>query len=334
MRHTFRFNIKNGMCEHMFDPEIREVIARKAYENDMDPAALLAVISVESGGRIFTKVNGLLEPIIRFEGHYFYRLLPKAKRNIAVTRGMAHRRAGGIKNSRFQRFRWEFLNNCIKLDRDAALQSTSWGVGQVMGSHWRWLGYASVDAMIFDVRKGIAGQCELMVRFIKKAKLVRFMEDQDWAGFARSYNGPGYKKNKYDLKMARAYKHFARLENANIFANGSDANSASDIVSNSVSRIDSARKRSVVKLLPKKIHRNAIAVLRLGNVGENVSALQMDLRSCGYLLSVDGDFGPITCRAVIAFQKTHELVADGIVGPRTYEVIGRFLPQPANLLRI
>lgn len=306
MPHTFCFIMKDWMLDLMFDPEIRDVIARIANENEMDAAALLAIISVECGGKIFTNINGKLEPIIRFEGHYFHRLLPKAKRNIAVVKGLAHRRAGHIKNSRYQKTRWRFLNKCILLDRDAALQSTSWGVGQVMGSHWRWLGYASVDAMIAGVRKGIGGQTELMVRFIKKANLERFIDTQDWAGFARSYNGPGYRKNKYDLKMAKAYKQYVRLENDN----------------------------NVVKLRIKKPNRNAFATLRLGDVGEAVRVLQSDLRNCGYLLFIDGDFGPVTRRAVIAFQKLHDLISDGIVGPRTYEMLGRLLPQPANLLQI
>lgn len=314
MSHTFIFNMKVGMSNLMFDAEIRDVIIRKANESDMDAAGLLAIISVESGGKVFANIDGKLEPLIRFEGHYFHRLLPKAKRNIAVTRGLANRRAGHIKNSRFQKYRWKFLKKCIALDRDAALQSTSWGVGQVMGSHWRWLGYASVDAMISEVRKGVGGQTELIVRFIKKAKLARFIDDQDWAGFARSYNGPGYKRNKYDVKMAKAYGRYVELLNASNLAHAKNSN--------------------VIKLKIKKSYRNASTVLRLGDVGEIVLALQMDLRACGYLLSADGDFGPITRRAVIAFQKLHDLVADGIVGPRTYEMIGRFLPQPANLLKI
>lgn len=288
----------------MLDLEIREAIKRIAVENNMDAASLLAVISVESGGKIFTNIGGKLEPVIRFEGHYFYRLLPKAKRNIAVTKGLAHRRVGYIKNSYSQKLRWQFLNKCIALDRDAALQSTSWGVGQVMGSHWRWLGYASVDAMISDVRRGIGGQAELMVRFIKKANLERFIETKDWPAFARSYNGPGYKKHKYDVKIAKAYKQYAALEN------GYDT--------------------AYLKI--NKGKRNSTAILRLGDCGEYVHALQLELRKCGFLIIVDGDFGPITRQAVMAFQKQNNLRVDGIVGPKTYEMLGRFLPQPANLL--
>ena len=63
------------------------------------PAALLAVVEVESGGRIGAKVNGRMEPMIRFEGHYFHRLLPKALRAIARDQRLAHPRAGRVANT-------------------------------------------------------------------------------------------------------------------------------------------------------------------------------------------------------------------------------------------
>ncbi|MNL61260.1 hypothetical protein D3C87_1851660 [compost metagenome] len=32
-----------------------------------------------------------------------------------------------------------------------------------------------------------------------------------WADFARRYNGPAYKENDYDTKLAKAYDHFAKI---------------------------------------------------------------------------------------------------------------------------
>jgi len=53
--------------------------------------------------------------------------------------------------------------------------------------------------------------------------------------------------------------------------------------------------------------------LTRGAKGERVRWLQ---RVLGVL--VDGDFGPATQQAVIAFQGQHQLTADGIVGPKTF----------------
>ena len=72
--------------------------------------------------------------------------------------------------------------------------------------------------------------------------------------------------------------------------------------------------------------------LKLGSQGVMVRELQNDLRKLGYLLKTDGDFGPVTQKTVRLFQKDKWFKADGIVGPKTQEMIARFLPQPANLL--
>jgi N-acetylmuramoyl-L-alanine amidase CwlA len=56
--------------------------------------------------------------------------------------------------------------------------------------------------------------------------------------------------------------------------------------------------------------------LKKGSKGEDVKVLQ---RALG--ITDDGDFGPGTEKAVKEFQKNHGLVADGIVGNKTWEVI-------------
>jgi len=117
----------------MFDQDMRTQIAATAKALNVLPEALLAVVEVESGGRTGAKVNGRLEPMIRFEGHYFYRLLPKRLRSHAWDQGLAHPRAGRIANPRNQTRRWTKLKQAIRINRIAALSSVSWGVVQVMG---------------------------------------------------------------------------------------------------------------------------------------------------------------------------------------------------------
>jgi hypothetical protein len=57
--------------------------------------------------------------------------------------------------------------------------------------------------------------------------------------------------------------------------------------------------------------------LKMGDEGEDVKWLQGKLG-----VTPDGDFGPGTKNAVIAFQKKHDLGADGIVGARTRQALG------------
>lgn len=63
-----------------------------------------------------------------------------------------------------------------------------------------------------------------------------------------------------------------------------------------------------------------------GSTGPYVRLIQSLLKRIGYnITTVDGIFGNETSRAVISFQRNNGLVADGIVGPATWEVLNRLL---------
>ncbi|PKM76088.1 MAG: hypothetical protein CVU90_14295 [Firmicutes bacterium HGW-Firmicutes-15] len=75
--------------------------------------------------------------------------------------------------------------------------------------------------------------------------------------------------------------------------------------------------------------------LTLGSRGSSVSQLQKDLTGLGfYTNSIDGSFGPKTYNAVVNFQKSRGLKADGIVGPITKSAlnvaIGIVSPPPVS----
>ena len=60
-------------------------------------------------------------------------------------------------------------------------------------------------------------------------------------------------------------------------------------------------------------------VLRKGMSGADVKELQVKLG----VKPVNGTFGPTTLKAVINFQRKHDLAADGIVGPKTFaQIVG------------
>jgi peptidoglycan hydrolase-like protein with peptidoglycan-binding domain len=56
--------------------------------------------------------------------------------------------------------------------------------------------------------------------------------------------------------------------------------------------------------------------LRRGSQGDFVKTVQRDLN-----LSCDGNFGGQTEAAVRNFQRTHNMVPDGIVGPKTWTAL-------------
>jgi peptidoglycan hydrolase-like protein with peptidoglycan-binding domain len=57
--------------------------------------------------------------------------------------------------------------------------------------------------------------------------------------------------------------------------------------------------------------------------GETVKEIQRALRDAGFDPgTIDGEYGPITCAAVRAYQAVRHLLADGEVGPKTARSLG------------
>ncbi len=189
----------------MFSRLTATEIEKAAREFGLEPAALLAIAEIESAGQVFAKVDGRNEPLIRFEGHYFDRRLSGAKQDKARAAGLASPTAGTVANPRAQAARWQMLDRAADIDHQAAYESTSWGLGQVMGAHWRWLGFDDVDALVTEARSGAAGQARLMARYLDKAGLTDALNRHDWEAVGHGYNGPGFRKNGYHLKLADAY---------------------------------------------------------------------------------------------------------------------------------
>ncbi|WP_299937952.1 N-acetylmuramidase domain-containing protein [uncultured Nitratireductor sp.] len=269
------------------DAEIGE-IRDAALAAGLEPALLLAVAQVESGGQVSAMVRGRAEPPIRFEGHYFDRRLSGAKQAAARAAGLASPEAGAVANPRSQAARWALLKEAARIDRKAAYESVSWGVGQVMGAHWSWLGFADVEALVAEAREGLAGQMRLMLRYIEKAGLKEPLAAHDWARFARGYNGPGYRRNRYDRKLAQAYRAYAGK------------------------RVEGRQA--------------ADGLLKMGARGEAVESVQTMLSAQGYPVAVDGVFGRRTEEALKRFQAEAGVTVDGVVGPVTRAALRRSLP--------
>lgn len=271
--------------------------ARLAAEKlGIELAAMLAVIEIESAFQFFATVNGKQEPVIRWEGHYFDRRLSGGARAEARALGLAHPTAGAVKNPASQEKRWAMLDRALEINAKAALESASYGAGQVMGANWQALQYRNVESLVNAARSGKAGQIDMMARFIEANGLAGALQRRDWAAFARGYNGPAFAKNGYHTKLAAAYDRYAR---------GLPVTATADL------------------------RLSASGMLRLGSTGARVRELQHLLIRAGHPLQVDGDFGPATHSAVHFFQTLSGLEADGVAGPQTLAALDRFR-QGAN----
>ena len=169
---------------------------------DAPPAALWAVLSVETSG------SGYLvdrRPKILFERHIFHRLT--GGQYDASNPDISAPTPGGYGPSGAHQY--DRLQAALQLDEDAALKSASWGLGQIMGGNFQFAGYDDVDDMVQDFVGSEDAQLLGMAHFIDAGGLGAKLAAQDWAGFARAYNGPNYAANAYDAKLAQAYGRYA-----------------------------------------------------------------------------------------------------------------------------
>lgn len=170
----------------------------------VEVAAIKAVASVETKGSAWESVG---IPRILYERHIMARLL-KAKgiSLVGLPADLVNTTPGGYGKYSEQHGK---LDRAVKIDRECALQSCSWGMFQIMGFNYKLCGYSTLQDFINAMYTSEAKQLEAFVGFIKSnPKLHQALKDKNWPVVAAQYNGPEYKKNSYDTKLAEAYKQF------------------------------------------------------------------------------------------------------------------------------
>ena len=101
------------------------------------------------------------------------------------------------------------LQRAMALDREAALKSASWGKFQIMGFNSFMVGFDSIQGFVNAMYAGEREHLLAFVKYVQVSGLSTALRKQDWAGFAKGYNGPEYAANNYDGKMADAHRMFA-----------------------------------------------------------------------------------------------------------------------------
>lgn len=194
----------------MLPMNVLDIIGVEAVEHGLPKANLAAVIDVESRGQVFANVGGQLLPLILFEPHIFYRRLTGAARDEAVQAKLASKSWNKRLYPKTQGARWEQIELAADLltrhglDPNIAGECASYGVGQVMGYHWKSLGFSNFQAFWDRMMSGAEGQIEIMIRYIKVNSLDDEIIDGRWPAFFRGYNGPDYKRGGYDKKIGAA----------------------------------------------------------------------------------------------------------------------------------
>ena len=173
-----------------------------------------AIKDVESNGSGFVFSN---HPTILFEGHVFWKQLEKRgidpnKKNdsdiLYKSWTKDHYKGDVAEHVRLEKAR--------QIYRAAAEASASWGLFQIMGSNYKACGCSSVSEFVERMCTSEREQLMLFVEFIKYNKMDQFLKPGNiqWAEFAKRYNGAGYEKNKYHIKLQNAYSYY-KMRNKN-----------------------------------------------------------------------------------------------------------------------
>jgi hypothetical protein len=164
-----------------------------------------AVLDVESAGSGFDSKG---RPKMLFEPHIFYRQLKGAERDKAVAAGLAYPKW----KRNYPKDSYPRLEKAIAINKNAALRSASWGLGQIMGFNHGAAGYDSALKMVQAFMKDEDAHLEAMINFIVTNGLDDELRRHDWAGFARGYNGSGYAKHNYHGRLKAAYDKWSKIK--------------------------------------------------------------------------------------------------------------------------
>lgn len=179
-----------------------------------EQATIKAVIEVESSGAGFL-ADG--QPKILFEPHAFWKQL----KSIGIDPAALVTKDPSLSNILYPIWgskpygkmseQHTRLKRAVEINKDAALKSASWGLFQIMGYNFSRTGSCDLQNFINRMYENEAEHLEMFITYIKNTGLDDELRARDWAGFAYQYNGAGYRKNKYDIKLKTAYEKYKKI---------------------------------------------------------------------------------------------------------------------------
>ena len=173
-----------------------------AVANDLSVSApeIWTVMAIETSGCGYLPDR---RPQILFERHIFHKLTGGQYDDGDISDptpgGYGQRGAA----------QYDRLARAIAKDRRAALQSASWGLGQVMGMNFAVAGFGDVEDMVVAMVGSEDQQLLAMGKFLTRTGLGASLRAHNWAAFARGYNGPNYAINRYDVRLNAEYQKYS-----------------------------------------------------------------------------------------------------------------------------
>ncbi len=193
-------------------------IDKLAVEFGLEPKVIKAVMAVESAGSGFDSKTKLIkiqfEPTIMHQqllakkiDHTFAPVYKVVNGKSVLTSYKLDCKGLTLTNGvELQTTEYIAYNIALQMDKICAMNSTSFGLGQIMGFNNKAAGYATAEAMINDFMISEYNQLKGMLNFMKSnKKMFSALLTKDFATFAYYYNGSGYKKYNYDVRIKEAY---------------------------------------------------------------------------------------------------------------------------------
>lgn len=177
-----------------------------------------AISKVESGAEgAFLEIPGR-PPVILFEPHLFSRHTDGKYDGVVIPDTDTPPGSGNYPKWSYLSYpRWKpgwygpvfvqhrRLDSAVKLNRNAALMSSSWGMFQILGENYKECGCVSIQEFVNKMYKSAGEQLLLLCHFLlSNRRLIKAVRERNQVAFARYYNGPAYKKNKYDTRLKAA----------------------------------------------------------------------------------------------------------------------------------
>lgn len=190
----------------MTKPPLTEAdFRRSAARLKCEVAAIRAVAEIESPKGPFL-ADG--RPTILFEPHIFSRLTnrryDRSHPDISYRswKAGAYGPGGAHQHAR--------LAEAASLDRNAALQSASWGAFQIMGFNYGVCGFAGIQPFVNAMYRSASAQLDAFCSYVINRGLADELQRLDWPGFAYGYNGAGYAAHGYDRRIEAAYRKWKK----------------------------------------------------------------------------------------------------------------------------
>ena len=165
----------------------------------VDPASIWALLTVESGKAGFLPDR---RPPILFERAVF-RKRTNGQYD-ATNPGISAPTWGGYSGGTLEYGR---LAEAYALNPDAALQSASWGISQVMGFNYSAAGYATVSSYVADCCGSEAAQLKAFESFLEHQGIASALREHNWTTVATRYNGTG----QVEVYAERLKENFDKL---------------------------------------------------------------------------------------------------------------------------